>query len=62
MYAKNVSFREEVAKDILEEVMDILIGFIEFSEIAYFLSKELSSLSSKSPECSGFSSTLMLWL
>ncbi len=30
MYAKNVSFREEVAKDILEEVMDILIGFIEF--------------------------------
>lgn len=29
IYARNVSYKEKVSKEILEEVIDILIGFIE---------------------------------
>ena len=29
IFARNVSFKEKVPKDILEEVVDILIGFVE---------------------------------
>lgn len=30
--ARKASFREKVPKDILEEVVDILIGFVEFED------------------------------
>ena len=29
IYARNVSFNEKAPKDIVEEVIDILIGFVE---------------------------------
>ncbi|MDI3481050.1 MAG: mRNA interferase MazF, partial [Tepidanaerobacteraceae bacterium] len=29
IYARDVSFREKAPKDIVEEVVDILIGFVE---------------------------------
>lgn len=31
IYARNASFYEKVPKQILEEVVDILIGFVEFT-------------------------------
>lgn len=29
IYARNVSFHEKAPKDIMEEVADVLIGFVE---------------------------------
>jgi mRNA interferase MazF len=31
IYARKASFYEKVPKEILEEVIDILVGFVEFS-------------------------------
>ncbi len=33
IYARNVSFYEKAPKEILEEVIDILIGFVEFEAL-----------------------------